>query len=217
MIHEASLRSPDDRSSVSGSPYRWTMDERSNVEVVPATPDLWPRLGHVFGPREKNPNSCWCQRFRRHDAHNNRAAFQSEIEESEISLGLLALVEGKVVGWTRVVPRTTLPGILNNRALARLLDDEANAWWVSCFVVRREFRGTGIGVTLLRSAVDWAFENGATLLDGHPVDVAALSGPPAPSAVFTGTLAMFQRAGFTEIGRASRYRSPTRGRPGRRP
>ncbi|WP_245162003.1 GNAT family N-acetyltransferase [Brevibacterium marinum] len=177
------------------------MDVLTNVEVVPATPGLWTRLGRVFGPREKNPDSCWCQRFRRHDALNNRTALRREFEESEAPVGLLALVDGEVAGWTRVVPRATLPGILNNRALARLFDDQADAWWVSCFVVRREYRGAGLGVTLLRGAVDWAFESGAAALDGHPVDVAALRRAPAPSAVFTGTLAMFRQAGFTEIAR----------------
>lgn len=173
----------------------------TNVEVVPATPGLWPRMGRVFGPREKNPDSCWCQRFRRHYAVDNRTALRREFEGSEAPVGLLALVDGEAAGWTRVVPRATLPGILKNRTLARAFDDEADAWWVSCFVIRREYRGAGLGVTLLRGAVEWAFENGAAVLDGHPVDVAGLRGTPAPSAIFTGTLAMFLQAGFTEIGR----------------
>ncbi|TGD39530.1 hypothetical protein EB834_07275 [Brevibacterium aurantiacum] len=48
-------------------------------------------------------------------------------------IGLLAFVAGEVAGWTRVVPRSALPGIAENRALARLLDDAddaADAWWV---------------------------------------------------------------------------------------
>src|SRR5699024_9434146 len=61
--------------------------------------------------------------------------------------------------------------------------------------------GSGLGVPLLRSAVEGAFDHGACLLDGHPVDVAALRRPPAPSAVFTGTLTMFQQSGFTETAR----------------
>lgn len=73
---------------------------------------------------------------------------------------------------------------------------------MSCFVVRREHRGQGIGVRLLEAAVDWAARHGASVLDGHPVDTDGLSGTPSPAAVFTGTLAMFQRAGFTEIGRS---------------
>lgn len=172
-----------------------------NVEVVPATPDLWPRMGQAFGAREKNRDSCWCQRFRRHEAPDNRTALQREIEHSDLPIGLLALIDGEVAGWTRIAPRASLPGIVENRALARLLDVAADAWWVSCFVVRREHRGKGIGVALLRGAADWAFQQGASLVDGHPVDVAVLRSSAAPSAVFTGTMAMFQSAGFTEVGR----------------
>lgn len=171
------------------------------VEVVPATPDLWPRVGRAFGAREKNSDSCWCQRFRHHEAADNQTALRREIERSDPPIGLLALVDGDVAGWTRVVPRSSLPGIVANRALARLLDDADDAWWVSCFVVRREHRGRGIGVELLRGATEWAFQHGASLIDGHPVDVDALRGSPAPSAVFTGTVSMFERAGFSEIAR----------------
>jgi hypothetical protein len=44
--------------------------------------------------------------------------------------------------------------------------------------------------------------HGATTVEGHPVDVAALTAARvAGSAVFTGTLAMFSAAAFTEVAR----------------
>lgn len=180
--------------------------ELADVRVVPATAERWPRLGRVFGSREKDPTSCWCQRFLRHAERDNRSALQREVQEAEIPVGLLAYCDDDVVGWTRVVPRSTLPGIAENRALARILDEDPDAWWVSCFVVRREYRGSGVGAALLAVAVDWAGQHGASVLDGHPVDTDGLACNPTPSAIFTGTLAMFQRAGFTEIGRTYRTR-----------
>lgn len=176
------------------------------VRIVPATAERWPDLGRAFGPREKNRHSCWCQRFLRHEEPDNQSALQREIQDAGEPVGLLAYCGDEVVGWTRVVPRSTLPGITTNRALARILDDDPRAWWVSCFVVRRENRGSGVGGSLLGAAVDWAAQHGASVLDGHPVDVDGLTGTPSPSALFTGTLAMFQRAGFTEIGRTYRTR-----------
>jgi hypothetical protein len=47
---------------------------------------------------------------------------------------------------------------------------------VSCFVVRRAHRGSGIGVALLEAAVDWAAQHRASVLDGHPVDTDGLAG-----------------------------------------
>ena len=175
--------------------------DQTAVRVVPATAEQWPRLGHVFGAREKDPNSCWCQRFLRHEEADNRRALGREVQEAEVPIGLVAYLDDDVVGWTRVVPRSTLPGVTENRALARILDDDPDAWWVSCFVVRREYRGKGIGTVLLDAAVDWAAQHGASILEGHPIDTSGLAGAPSPSALFTGTLAMFQRAGFGEIGR----------------
>jgi hypothetical protein len=39
------------------------------------------------------------------------------------------------------------------------------------------------------------------VLDGHPVDVGRLKATPSPSALFTGTKAMFDAARLEEIGR----------------
>jgi GNAT superfamily N-acetyltransferase len=176
----------------------------TGVRVVPATAARWPELGRVFGPRAHDPASCWCQRFLRHEATDNRSALRREVEGDGVPVGLLAYRDDDAVGWTRVVPRSTLPGITGNRALGRILDEDPDAWWVSCFVVRREERGAGVGLALLEAAVDWAAQHGASVLDGHPVDTR--DGAVSPSAVFTGTLAMFRRAGFAEIGRTYRTR-----------
>ena len=178
----------------------------AGVRVVPAMPEDWPRVGRVFGPRERNPNACWCQRFLRHDEPDNRSALRREIQRATIPVGLLAYRGDTTVGWTRVVPRATLPGVTGNGALARILDDDPDAWWVTCFVVPREQRGSGVGLALLQAAVSWAAQHGASVLDGHPVDTRELARPPSPAAVFTGTLGMFQRAGLTEIGRTYRTR-----------
>jgi hypothetical protein len=79
------------------------------LRVVPAVAERWPQLGRVFGSREKDPTSCWCQRFRRHEEPDNRGALQREVHEAVLPVGLLAYLDDDVVGWTRVVPRWTLP------------------------------------------------------------------------------------------------------------
>ncbi|MCO7220944.1 N-acetyltransferase [Klenkia sp. PcliD-1-E] len=173
------------------------------MEVRPlALADL-DALAQVLGPTGRRADSCWCQRFRRHDEPDNRSALEAEVRAAPVPVGLLAVDDGPV-GWTRVVPRAGLPGITGNRALARLLDDDPSAWWVACVAVRRDARGRGVGAALLRAAATWAAEHGASVLDGHPVDTALGGG--SPSALFTGTRSMFERAGFTEFGRTYRTR-----------
>jgi GNAT superfamily N-acetyltransferase len=155
----------------------------------------------ALGQRASSPDSCWCQRFCRHNAASNRDALRTELETADIPVGLVAYVNDHPAGWTRVVPRHTLPGVNGNRALRRILEQDDAAWWVTCIAIRREFRGIGVGVALLSAAVDHARQNDASVLDGHPVDPSLLRGRPSPSALFTGTLSIFQRAGFREVGR----------------
>jgi GNAT superfamily N-acetyltransferase len=174
------------------------------IEVWPAAPQRWADVAVVF-IAAKGRDACWCQRFRRHDSADNQTALEIEIDASSVPIGLVAYVDGHPAGWCRVVPRHTLPGVVENSALRRLFEDDDHAddaaWWVSCFAVRRAYRGHGVGVALLRAAADFARERDAAVLDGHPVDVAGLTARPSPSALFTGTRTMFAAAGFEEIGR----------------
>lgn len=73
---------------------------------------------------------------------------------------------------------------------------------MTCFAVDSRSRRSGVGSTLLKAAVEFAREHGATAVEGHPVDVATPSaGWVGGSAIFSGTVTMFSAAGFTEVAR----------------
>ena len=72
-------------------------NQHAAVRIVPATAERWPRLGHVFGSREKDPSSCWCQRFLRHGEFDNRSALRREVQDAEVPIGLLAYLDDSVV------------------------------------------------------------------------------------------------------------------------
>ncbi|MET3803663.1 GNAT superfamily N-acetyltransferase [Nakamurella sp. UYEF19] len=171
------------------------------ITVHPATAQRWDDIVAVFAGR--GGSTCWCQRFRRPGGTDRSTALRDEIERADAPVGLIAYVGDEPAGWSRVVMRTSLLGIAENRALQRLYaqDNADPAWWISCFAVRRAHRGGGVGVSLLRAATQFANRQGAAVLDGHPVDVDRLSARPSPAAVFTGTMSMFTAAGFHEIGR----------------
>jgi GNAT superfamily N-acetyltransferase len=83
-----------------------------------------------------------------------------------------------------------------------VLTTDPGVWWVTCFAVDSRHRRSGVGSTLLRAAVEFARERGATAVEGHPVDVTVLrAARVSGSAIFTGTVAMFSAAGFTEVAR----------------
>jgi GNAT superfamily N-acetyltransferase len=177
------------------------------MQVRPATPDRWSDIITVFGRRGDDPSSCWCRRFLdpaplQGEASDHREALRNEVAHAVVPPGLIAYIDDHPVGWSRVGPRAAFPGVVGNRALARLFTNEPGVWWVACFVVGARHRRSGVGSALLKAAVQFAADHGATAVEGHPVDVAALSATRVgASAVFTGTMAMFVAAGFTEIGR----------------
>lgn len=173
-----------------------------NLRVEAATLARWGDVEAAFGPRAR-PDSCWCQRFRRHDEASNHDALHAEIRDAAVPIGLLAYLDDRAVGWTRVALRDTLPGIVGNTAIRRLVEDDASAWWVTCVNLRRDARGRGIGSALLSAAVEHARDHGGSLVDGHPVDTGMLQSRPSAAALFTGTVSMFVAAGFSEIGRTS--------------
>ncbi|MEP7046641.1 MAG: GNAT family N-acetyltransferase [Ilumatobacteraceae bacterium] len=177
-----------------------------SILVHPAQPERWDDVVAAFGRRGQDPSWCWCRRFldvaNGSDPDDNRAALCHEIKTAMVEPGLIAYLDGRPVGWTRVMPRSELPGVLANTALRRVLPDDPGAWWVTCFAVDRHARGKGVGTALLDAAVDHATLHGATAVEGHPVDVDALRADRVSgSAIFTGTLAMFEAAGFVEIAR----------------
>jgi GNAT superfamily N-acetyltransferase len=183
-----------------------------SIDVRLATADRWTDLVTVFGRRGEDPAWCWCQLFRRSAPAtssatdvppDNRDALYREITQAAEAPGLIAYVNDHPVGWTRVGLRSAFPAVRANRALARVLDeDDAGVWWVTCFVVERRHRRSGIGSALLRAAVEFARDHGATAVEGHPVDVPALKAARVSgSAIYTGTTTMFAAAGFVEVAR----------------
>ena len=109
------------------------------------------------------------------EAPDNRDALYQEITRVVVPPGLIAYVDDQPAGWTRVGPRAAFPGVQGNKALARVLtDDDDGVWWVTCFAVDGRHRRTGVGLALLKAAVEFARQHGATAVEGHPVDVAGL-------------------------------------------
>ena len=182
------------------------------ITTNPGTAARWTDVVSAFGRRGDDPAWCWCRRFldRPDDAGaavDNRLALQHEITTAAVAPGLVAYVDGTPAGWTRVMPRKELPGVLANRALRRCLPDDAGAWWVTCFAVQQRYRGIGVAGALLTAAVAHAQEHGASAVEGHPVDTEALAADRVSgSALFTGTMRLFIATGFTEIARTYRSR-----------
>ncbi|KJQ54843.1 GNAT family N-acetyltransferase [Microbacterium sp. SA39] len=122
---------------------------------------------------------------------------RAEIDEGPPP-GIIAYVDGEAAGWIRIGPRTKQARIPRTRIIAAATPepfDDDSVWAVTCFVVRREHRGSGLNLELLRAAVDYARESGARLIEGYPVDTGGEK--QRSNDLFHGTVRTFLSAGFT--------------------
>jgi len=120
------------------------------------------------------------------------------------AIGLLAYVDGLPAGWCAVAPRPAYPRVFSSPTLAPADPDEPGVWSVTCFFVDRKHRRAGLANALLDAAVDWAKGQGATCVEGYPVEPRDVRGHAGD--FFTGTVSQFEQAGFAAQPRAKRGR-----------
>ena len=191
----------------------------AELEIHPLTPDRWDDLANLFD-RPGDPKGCWCMFYRvrgrefdRLWGAGARAAFREVVDEGPPP-GLLAYRDGVPVGWCAVAPREQFPRILNSPTI-KPLDDGPGCWSIVCFYVVRGERRGGVAATLLKAAVAFAADQGATWVEGYPKDTEGTR--KHANEMFVGSMAMFAEAGFTEAGRRSPQRPIMRRKVGQRP
>lgn len=185
----------------------------STIDVVPATPGRFAQVEHALTGGGDGA-SCQCQwwlltgrEFERTSRAEKEGMLRAEIEGSPPP-GLVALIDGVGAGWARVGPRTTQPRLQRTRAFApnsREPWDDPAVWSVTCFSVRREFRGRGVTRALLAASVDFARAHGARALEAYPIDPTAKKVPV--NDLYLGPLSAFLSAGFTEVARSHPHRA----------
>lgn len=116
--------------------------------------------------------------------------------------GILAYEGSTPVGWCAVAPREVYVALGRSRILRPV--DERPVWSISCFFIKRGYRGRGLSQSLLVEAVKFAKKRGAKIVEGYPV--APKAGRQADAFVWVGLASTFEKAGFEEGER----RSPSR-------
>ncbi len=189
----------------------------TNLAVRPLTPDRWPDLVKLFGPRGACAG-CWCMwwRLRRAEfdagkGEGNARGLERYVRAGHVP-GLLAYDGDEPVGWVAIEPRAAYPRLARSRTLAPV--DDAPVWSITCFFVARPHRGRGATRALIDAAVRHARAGGATAVEAYPVD---LRKDTADAFVYTGAASTFLDLGFEEVARRSRSRPIVRRATGRRP
>lgn len=176
------------------------------LSIKPIKRNLWSDLEELFGLNGAC-GGCWCMfwklRGKAYDESRGSAARQmhKSLVDAGTVTGLLAYLDGEVVGWVAVEPRRAYEKLAYSRTL-KPVDDE-DVWSVTCFYVARRYRRRGVTVRLLKAAVEHVRSQGGRIVEGYPVDVKDKAAPPF---IFTGTASAFRQAGFKEVAR----NAPTR-------
>ena len=171
---------------------------RKSVSVRPLTPELWPALEDLFGPRGA-VNDCWCMAwrigaaYRRRASEENKADFRALVKRGPPP-GLLAFSGALPVGWCQVTPRSAVPALDRHPRLKPV--DDAPVWSITCFYVRKGWRRRGVTYALIEAALAAAKRAKAPALEVYPLDRRH-----TPSATSTGVATTFTRLGFETVAR----------------
>jgi GNAT superfamily N-acetyltransferase len=172
-----------------------------SVEIQVASAERWDDVVAVMGDKGAY-GGCWCmfwrqdnQEIRSQTASDNRAALQ-RLVTSERPIGLLLYRAGGPVGWCQVAPRPDFWRLFHTRGLDLENPDDASVWSITCVYIARGARGEGVAGQLVRAAVEYAAQHGASVIEAYPV-VDPSTG--RKTQLSSGTVGMFSSAGFTTV------------------
>ncbi len=166
------------------------------LEFHPVTLARLPDLAR-FSERHGTFRYCSCMRWRLASADYQRSTKESRVAALEdlvrrdTPVGVLAYRDGEPVGWCSVAPRETYTALERYRALPRL--DTDPVWSVVCFFMDARVRRQGATLGLLRAAVAYALSEGATAVEGYPVE------PGSRLYTYMGAPSVFRAAAFRDV------------------
>ena len=108
--------------------------------------------------------------------------------------GVIVYANGEPVGWCQYGPREELPRVDHSRNYRNLApkDKTGRLWRITCFVVDKNYRKSSVASTALEVALESIRNNGGGLVKAIPVSKT----DQGPGYMHTGTVSMFEKAGF---------------------
>jgi GNAT superfamily N-acetyltransferase len=181
------------------------------LDVRPLAPADEDDLVALFGTRG-DPAWCWCQFFvttgggysdgpRAERVRRNKPALLRQVRSSERPLGVLARDDGEPVGWLALGPVPSYARLTASPSRMKVTEAADDVWSTTCFVVKVGHRRRGVSSALLAAGIELARDNGARVLEGHPVDPTARTSKTGSAELYHGVASTFRRAGFTEVAR----------------
>jgi GNAT superfamily N-acetyltransferase len=157
--------------------------------------DHWYDLSLLFDARG-GPKNCYCMVWRatraearRPDSKSRKAALRSRVTRG-VPVGILGYHRDMPVAWCSIAPRSTYRVLGGPHDFTEKPDA---VWSLTCFFIKRAYRGQKLTDQLLRAAIAYATVAGAKIVEAYPVD------PESPSYRFMGFVSTFEKAGFKKV------------------
>lgn len=184
------------------------MSHSTKVEIRELTPELlddylrffdkdaftdFPEWSDCYCGFYDTPGENWDSSAKAVPIH--RAARAERIRSGKAH-GLLAIADGRVVGWCNAQPRSSF---LNMRRYAPAVEDPTEAVGsIMCFLVAPGCRGKGVGTALLNAACDKFRRDQLAIAEGYPTTnpVKRTWKTPWAQENYKGSLNMYLKAGF---------------------
>jgi GNAT superfamily N-acetyltransferase len=183
------------------------MKKNLYLTFYPLTARRWKDFETLFGKRGAC-GGCWCmwwritrREFDKQKGEANRIAMKALVDAGEIP-GLLVYQKTEPIGWISLAPREKFPTLERSRILKPI--DQQKVWSIVCFFIDKRYRNQGVSRSLLKSAIDYVFNQGGNILEGYPIE--PKKSRTADIFAYTGLFSSFIGVGFTEVARRSETR-----------
>ena len=175
------------------------------IETKELRPELWPQLEKLFGTNGAC-GGCWCMSWRQEKGEDwkgvkgptAKARFK-KLVMAGTAHGILAFVDREPVGWCSFDRRRDYARL--DRSPSLKCDDADKVWSVPCFFVHKNYRGHGVATALLAHASRAMKKLGADVIEGYPVKSYGYGKKIPHAFAWTGTLSLFEQAGFCAVGK----------------
>jgi GNAT superfamily N-acetyltransferase len=167
----------------------------------------WKDLELLFG--EKGAcGGCWCmtprlpgRQYGQLKGEGNKHLLKKLVDDRE-HLGILLYRNETPIGWCSVSPKDRLMAMKQGRHLK--ITPVENVWAIVCLFIRKDCRRAGLSTAIIQKACEYAFRNGAEVVEAYPVVGKADKMPDVFA--WNGLSQSYERAGFRVVHQLSATR-----------
>ena len=164
----------------------------------PLDPSTWPDFARLVEAHRGVWGGCWCMGFHPDGLKGKTAAQNREEKQERVKTGqthsALVFDGDDCVGWCQYGPTDELTRIKHRKEYEKELTALPD-WRITCFFVANKRRRQGIAAAALAGALHQIELAGGGTVESYPEDTTDRK--TSGSFLHNGTLAMFEREGFT--------------------